>query len=89
MLENVYRLQIMNTTEQPRRFVITASGIDGLKLIAQQPVAVPAAGALTLPVALRIDSGATSPGSHPVLFHVEDGADARIRADEKSVFYVR
>ena len=89
LLENVYRLQIMNTTEQPRRFVITASGIDGLELIAQQPVAVPAAGAFTVPVALRVDPAATSAGSHPVRFHVEDSADARVRADEKSVFYVR
>ena len=52
-------------------------------------VTVPAAGALTLPVALRVDPVATSPGSHPVRFHIEDSADARIKADEKSVFYVR
>ena len=89
LLENVYRLQVINTTEQSRRFVVTASGMDGLQLIAQQPVTVPAAGALTLPVALRIDPAATSPGSHAVLFHIEDSADARVRADEKSVFHVR
>ena len=89
LLENVYRLQLINTTEQSHRFVVTASGIDGLQLIAQQPVTVPAAGALTLPVALRVDPVATSPGSHPVRFHIEDSADARVRADEKSVFYVR
>ena len=89
LLENVYRLQLINTTEQSHRFVVTASGIDGLQLIAQQPVTVPAAGALTLPVALRIDPATTSPGSHPVRFHIEDSADARIKADEKSVFYVR
>ena len=89
LLENVYRLQIMNTTEQPRRFAITATGIEGLRLIAQQPVTVPATGALTLPVALRVASGSASPGSHPVRFHIEDSLDARIMADEKSVFYVR
>ena len=89
LLENVYRLQIMNTTERPRQFVITARGIEGLRLIAQQPVTVPAAGALMLPVALRIDPATTSPGPHPVHFHIEDSADARIKADEKSVFYVR
>ena len=89
LLENVYRLQIMNTTERPRQFVITASGIEGLRLVLQQPVTVPAAGALTLPVALRIDPVAASLGSHPVRFHIEDSADARVRADEKSVFYVR
>ena len=89
LLENVYRLQIMNTTERPHQFVISASGIEGLRLIAQQPVTVPAAGALTLPVALRVAPGATSPGAHPVRFHLEDSTDARIKADEKSVFYVR
>ncbi len=88
-LENVYRLQVINTTEQPRRFVVTASGIDGLQLIAQQPVMVPAAGAVTLPVALRVEPVAASPGSHPVRFHIEDSTDAHLKADEKSVFYVR
>jgi len=89
LLENVYRLQIMNTAEQPRQFAITASGIDGLRLVVAQPVTVPAATALTLPVALRIDPAAATPGSHPVRFHIEDSTDARIKADEKSVFYVR
>ncbi len=89
LLENVYRLQIMNTTEQPRQFVITASGIDGLRVVVAQPVSVPAATALAVPVALRIDPAATSPGSHSVRFQIKDSTDARIKADEKSVFYVR
>jgi cytochrome c oxidase accessory protein FixG len=89
LLENVYRLQIMNTTEQRRQFVITASGIEGLRLVVAQPIEVPAATALTVPIALRIDPAAATPGSHPVLLHIEDRTDARIRTDEKSVFYVR
>jgi len=89
LLENVYRLQIMNTTEQPREFVITASGIEGLRLVAAQPVVVPAATTLMVPIALRIDPAAATRGSHPIRFHIEDRADARIRTDEKSVFYVR
>jgi cytochrome c oxidase accessory protein FixG len=88
-IENVYRLQIMNTTEQPRQFVVTASGIEGLQLIAAQPVTVPAATAVTLPVTLRMDAAGASAGSHPVRFHIEDRADARIKTDEKSVFYAR
>ena len=89
LLENVYRLQIMNTAEEPRKVVITADGIAGLQLVAPQPVALPAATTLTVPVTLRVDPAKTSAGSHPVRFHIEDSADARIRADEKSVFYVR
>jgi cytochrome c oxidase accessory protein FixG len=88
-LENVYRLQIMNTTERARQFTVTASGIDGVELVASLPVTVPAANAVTLPVALRVDPARTTAGSHPVRFHVEDSADARVAAHEKSIFYVR
>ena len=88
-LENVYRLQIMNTTEQAHQFTVTASGIDGMELVVALPVTVPAAGAITLPVALRVDPARTTAGSHPVHFHIEDSTDARVRADEKSVFFVR
>ena len=73
----------------PYVFTVTASGIGGLELVAVQPVTVAAASAIVLPVALRIDPTKTSAGSHPVHFRVEDNADARVKADEKSVFYVR
>jgi polyferredoxin len=86
-LENVYRLQIMNTTEDARQFTVTASGIEGLELVAVQPVTVAAAHAVTLPVALRVDPGKTTAGSHPVQFHVTDTANASVKADEKSIFY--
>jgi cytochrome c oxidase accessory protein FixG len=89
LLENVYRLQIMNTAEQARKVAITADGIDGMQLIAPQPVDLPPATTLTVPIALRVDPARTSAGSHAVRFHIEDSADARVRADEKSVFYVR
>ena len=81
-LENVYRLQIMNTTEQAHQFTVTASGIDGMELVVALPVTVPAAGAITLPVALRVDPARTTAGSHPVHFHIEDSTDARVKADE-------
>ena len=89
LLENVYRLQIMNTSEQARSVVISARGIEGLQLIVPQPVNVPAATTLTLPVTLRADPVRLSRGSHAVRFHVEDNADSAVSADEKSVFYVR
>ena len=88
-LENVYRLQIMNTTEQAHEFTVTASGIDGMELVGKLPVTVPATSAVTLPVALRVDPAKTTAGSHAVRFVVEDSSDARVKADEKSVFYVR
>jgi cytochrome c oxidase accessory protein FixG len=87
-LENVYRLQIMNTTEAPRQFTVSATGIDGLELVATLPVSIPASAAVTLPVTLRADPANIAAGSHPVQFHVEDSANARVHADEKSIFRI-
>ncbi|MGQ0525910.1 MAG: cytochrome c oxidase accessory protein CcoG [Betaproteobacteria bacterium] len=89
LIENVYRLQIMNTEERPRRYGVRASGLEGLSVALRQPVAVPGATTLAVAVAVRADPADLKPGSHPIVFHVEDLDDARIRADEKSRFFVR
>jgi len=88
-IENVYRLQIMNTDEVARRYRISATGLDGLEVVARQPVEVPPAAAQLVPVELRVNPDGLKPGSHPVVFHVESEQDAHIRRDEKSTFIVR
>ena len=71
LIENVYRLQIMNTQEQPRRLAITATGIDDLKV-----------GGITLPIEigptstqmftlnLRAPVGNAQKGSTRIEFHI-------------------
>ena len=57
VVENVYRLQIMNTGEQGRRFTIAAEGLAGLKVVGvDQPVSVD--GAATRLVPLRVQAPA-------------------------------
>jgi polyferredoxin len=68
LLENVYRLQIMNTAEQPRDLVITATGIDGLQVRAPRTARVPAATTLTIPVTLLIEPGTVSAARTPSAF---------------------
>ncbi|MBI3936119.1 MAG: cytochrome c oxidase accessory protein CcoG [Betaproteobacteria bacterium] len=89
LLENVYRLQLMNTDEQPHRFRVSASGLEGVGVMVKQPVEVPAASTLAVPVALRIDPANVKPGSYSVVFHVEDVDRPQVRADEKSRFFVK
>jgi cytochrome c oxidase accessory protein FixG len=88
-LENVYRLQIMNTDEVPRRYTISATGLDGLELVVAQPVEVPPAGSRLVPLEVRADPANLKGGSHPIVFHVEALHDAHVRRDEKSTFIVR
>ena len=89
LLENVFRLQIMNTDERPRRYTIAVSGLEGLKVVVRQPVEVAGATTEAVAVAVRVDPVNIKPGSHAIVFHVADSDDPRVKADEKSRFYVR
>ena len=56
-LENVYRLQIMNATEQPQRYRISAAGLEGLALASEAEVAVGPAESRWVAVRLQIPYG--------------------------------
>ena len=56
-IENIYRLQIMNTTEQMQTYTTRAQGLTGLKLVTDPVLNVPAAGIGSLTIRL------TSPAS--------------------------
>jgi cytochrome c oxidase accessory protein FixG len=87
VIENTYRLQIMNTDESPRRFTIEADGVPGLTVVGvEMPVAVEAAGSKMVPLRLQAAAEAAPPGSHRIEFRVTAVEDARVRRDEKSTF---
>jgi cytochrome c oxidase accessory protein FixG len=73
VIENVYRVQLMNTDETPRQFTISAQGLPGLKVVGvEQPLAVGPAQtrllALRLQLALADDDQGDATGDaalHP------------------------
>ncbi|UCH49215.1 MAG: cytochrome c oxidase accessory protein CcoG [Betaproteobacteria bacterium] len=76
LVENVYRLQVMNTSERPRQFRITASGIDGIELESQrQPITIDGASQRVIPVRLRVEKQLTKPGANRIVFTVETVGD--------------
>jgi polyferredoxin len=86
-LENVYRLQVMNATEQPQRYRIEAAGLEGLALASEPEFEVGAAESRWVAVRLQVPYGSAPAGSHPIHFDVQTvGGDAHVR--EKSVFLV-
>jgi cytochrome c oxidase accessory protein FixG len=89
MIENVYRLQIMNTEEIPHRYRIRASGIPTLEVAGDEVFEVPAAATRMIPVRLRIDADEGRPGSHRVEFAVEALDASDIKTHERSTFVVR
>ena len=89
-LENVYRLQIMNATEAPRSYRITASGLPGLDVASDPVVTVEPAQARWVAVRLQLPSevwGSQEAGSHPIYFDIQ-GEESAERVREKSIFLV-
>jgi len=88
MIENVYRLQVMNTDEAPHRYRISVTGIDSIKLATATEVEVDATASRGLPVRVRTAPGAGKPGSNKIQFELQSLDDERIRVTEKAVFFV-
>ncbi|HEX6636479.1 MAG TPA: cytochrome c oxidase accessory protein CcoG [Steroidobacteraceae bacterium] len=88
LIENVYRLQIMNTAEQARAFDINVSGLPGIVVWGENITGVPAASARMIPVRVRADA-ATPAGSHPIEFTVRALGVAGVEVREETVFIVR
>jgi polyferredoxin len=86
-LENVYRLQIMNATEQQQRYRIEVEGLPGLTLASEAEVVVGAAESRWVAVRLQIPYGSAAPGSHQIHFEVKSLAD-HAEVKEKAAFLV-
>jgi cytochrome c oxidase accessory protein FixG len=93
LIENVYRLHVMNTTERARALELSVSGLPGAHLWGEPTIGIPAATARMVLVKVRVPPEAAPPGSYPIEFHLRVlGADAggsRAEVREKSVFVIR
>jgi len=89
-IENVYRLQIMNTSERARRFHIGVAGVPTLALSAgvADYVDVAATETLAYPVRVRSAAGAAHAGSNKIDFTLAASDDAAIHVTEHAVFIV-
>jgi cytochrome c oxidase accessory protein FixG len=86
-LENVYRLQIMNATEEPQRYRIAADGLPGLRVASETSVDVGPAESRWVAVRLQIPYGSAAPGSHPIHFTI-GAVSGEAQVSEKSAFLV-
>ncbi|PPC83041.1 MAG: cytochrome c oxidase accessory protein CcoG [Methylotenera sp.] len=92
MLENVYRLQIMNATESAQHYQLKATGLPQLGiqsdvLDANQSVLVNPAESRGVPVRLQIPDGSMKSGSHTVTFEIKATESGAI-VTEESIFLV-
>ena len=93
-VENGYRLQLMNATEQPQRLRVTALGLPGARVVGRAELELGAAEARWLPLAVQIPAGEATrlgPGAHELTFQVErehGSGEGTARLAEKSTFVI-
>ncbi len=85
-IENVYTLQFMNTEEQPRRYRVSVSGLEGIELAGEPEVEVPAASLRSVLTTVLVPAEAGRKGANPIHFEIEAVDDSSIRLEEKASF---
>ena len=88
MIENVYRLQIMNTDEGAHRYRIAVSGINGIAVQGVTEVSLLSTESKGVPVNIRIPAGAGEKGSNKIQVTLTDVNNSEIQVSEKAVFFV-
>lgn len=86
-LENVYRLQVMNATEEAQIYTVTVQGLPDIALVEGQEVAVDPAQTRGVAARVQIPYGAADSGSHPIAFEIS-AQSGKGHVVEKSVFLV-
>ncbi|MBP7647071.1 MAG: cytochrome c oxidase accessory protein CcoG [Comamonas sp.] len=86
-LENVYRLQVMNATEEAQIYTVTVNGLEGIELVEGREVSVDSAQTRGVAVRVQIPYGTADSGSHPIEFEIS-AQSGKGHVREKSVFLV-
>ena len=92
-IENVYRLQLMNASEQPMRVTITAEGMPELDVEGGRgestTLELPPAANRLVPVRVRRPADDATPGSHKIHFVIQaDHGNGSLVLREPSSFIV-
>ncbi len=88
MIENSYRVQIINPSEQARRFRVTVAGIETAFVVGESEFEVGPAGVRMVPVTVRVKPGHGLAGSNKLSFHVEAVDDASVAVEARSTFFL-
>lgn len=87
-IENVFRLQVMNATEETQRYTITVSGLPGIVIASEAEVEVLPTEVRSAVLRVQVPPDAAATGSHPIQFVIRSvGADSS-EVSEKAAFLI-
>ena len=92
-IENVYRLQIMNASEETQTYRVAVEGLPGLELATRSRIILGPTEMRWFPVSVQIppeQAQQAGGGAHPIIFHVTASQNSRVEdtLDEKSTFII-
>ncbi len=87
-IENVYNLKIMNTTEEPKRYVLAVRGLEGAELVGNSLVDVASAENHEVTVVVRVPPDAGKPGANTIYFDITAQNHEKIAVHEKASFLI-
>ena len=85
-IENVYRIQFMNASEQERELTIRVAGLPGIEVASEPTVHLLPTEVRSVAVRVQVPPGQPS-GTHPITFYFRT-PDGQIEVREKSTFLV-
>jgi polyferredoxin len=86
LTENVYRLHVINVSEAPHRYAVSVSGLQGIEMVGDRIIEVPAAGSRSFAVQVRVPPDSGKKGSNQIFFDVKSLADEKVAVHEKASF---
>lgn len=88
LIENVFRLQVMNVSEDARRFSVAVTGLDKIELVGDRTIEVAAAQTKSFVVSARVPPESGKTGSNVIYFDVKSLADDKVSVHEKAIFVI-
>ena len=96
LIENVYRIQVINMSEQDQKFVLKATSKDIGQVTVlvgegnEQEIDVPAFSNQWVPMVIRVPAEASARGLHPLTLHIEntDRTKGTLSAQHDTTFFV-
>ena len=85
-IENVFRMQLMNISEHAQKYTFSVSGLNGITLVGEPVIEVPAASNKAATFEVRVPQGVAPKGSHVIYFDVMSNMDPNVSVHEKATF---
>lgn len=88
MIENHYRLQIMNVSEAAHRYAIGVSGMAGIEIESERIVEIPALTTQSVSVEVHVSPESGKKGYNRIVFEVHSLSDEKTVVREKASFLI-